>query len=266
MTTIISTSNIDITISYDDFGTGETPIIFIHGFPFNKSSWKPQMAFFKETHRVIAYDIRGFGQSGIGEEAPSIPLFADDLILFMDTLQIKKAIVCGLSMGGYILLDAINRYPTRFAALVLCDTQCISDTDEARAKRHKTIIQINEVGLEPFADGFVKSVFCPLSLTTKKTLVNIVKEIILNTALPTVVTGLTALADRKDKCEVLAEIKVPTLILCGAEDVVTPIAQSQFLHKNIPNSTLNIIDKAGHLSNLEQSEVFNALMLDFLKK
>ncbi len=264
-TTKINISNINVDISYDDFGTGKTPIIFIHGFPFNRSSWKPQMAFFKETHRVIAYDIRGFGQSGIGEGIPSIQLFADDLILFMDALQIEKAIVCGLSMGGYILLDAIERHSSRFEALVLCDTQCIGDSNETKEKRQKAITSIIEDGLEPFASGFVKSVFCELSLTKKETLVNVIKESIISTALPTVVSGLTALAERKDTCNTLSKIKLPTLVLCGEEDTVTPVAQSKFLNDHIPNSTLQIIPQAGHLSNLEQPEVFNTHLLSFVR-
>src|SRR5688572_16597599 len=92
------------TICYDDFGTGTVPIIFLHGFPFNKSSWQPQMEFLKNTYRVIAYDIRGFGESTSGEDLKGMSLFADDLMKFMEALKIEKAIVCGLSMGGFILL------------------------------------------------------------------------------------------------------------------------------------------------------------------
>ena len=123
------------TICYDDFGTGALPVIFLHGFPFDKSSWQPQMEFLRNTYRVIALDIRGFGKSTSGNETKSMSLFADDLIKFMDGLEIDKAIVCGLSMGGFILLNAANRFPERFKALVLCDTQCIADSPEAKEKR-----------------------------------------------------------------------------------------------------------------------------------
>jgi len=121
-----------LTISYDDLGKGAVPIIFIHGFPFDKSSWQPQMEFFKKTNRVIAYDIRGFGKSSSGNEKESIRLFADDLIKFMDGLEITKAIVCGFSMGGYILLNAVCHYPKRFDAIILSDTQCIADSVETK--------------------------------------------------------------------------------------------------------------------------------------
>ena len=108
-----------MTTCFEDFGEGNIPLIFIHGFPFDKSSWQPQMTHFKHTHRVIAYDIRGFGASTAGTERANIALFADDLVQFMDRMQIEKAIVCGLSMGGYILLNAVKRYPTRFEAIIL---------------------------------------------------------------------------------------------------------------------------------------------------
>ena len=132
----------NVTICYDDYGDSELPILFIHGFPFDKSTWEPQMEFLKISHRVIAYDIRGFGKSIAGNEKNSISLFADDLVKFMDALAIKKAIVCGLSMGGYILLNAVNRYPEKFEAIILCDTQCIADSPEAKAKRIHTIEKV----------------------------------------------------------------------------------------------------------------------------
>ena len=97
-----------VTLSYTDFGKGEVPVIFIHGFPFNKNMWQPQMEVLKETHRVIALDLRGFGNSLSNKEDLSITLFADDLILFMDALKIRKAVLCGLSMGGYIVLNAVK--------------------------------------------------------------------------------------------------------------------------------------------------------------
>src|SRR5689334_21491870 len=114
------------TVCYDDLGKGKIPILFIHGFPFDKTSWQPQMQFLKSTNRVIAYDIRGFGKSAAGNEKASIGLFADDLVQLLDALQLDKVIACGLSMGGYILLNALSRYPERFDAIILSDTQCIA--------------------------------------------------------------------------------------------------------------------------------------------
>jgi pimeloyl-ACP methyl ester carboxylesterase len=143
------------TLCYDDCGDSEIPILFIHGFPFDKSCWDPQMSFLKRNHRVIQYDIRGFGKSEAGTDEASMTLYADDLILFMDLLGIQKAIVCGISMGGYILMNAVHRFPERFKALVLCDTQCIADSPEARLKRDENIRLIEEGKLLEFANIFI---------------------------------------------------------------------------------------------------------------
>src|SRR5689334_18153554 len=126
----------NLTVSYTDDGLQDSPvIIFIHGFPFNKHIWAGQVETLKENFRVIAYDIRGHGESSAGNVDFSIDLFATDLISLMDVLKIEKAMLCGLSMGGYIALNAMEKYQHRFIALILCDTQCIADTTEAREKR-----------------------------------------------------------------------------------------------------------------------------------
>jgi 3-oxoadipate enol-lactonase len=252
------------TLCFDDFGEGQMPIIFIHGFPFNKSTWQPQMTFFQKTHRVIAYDIRGFGASLAGKEKASITLFADDLVRFMDALEIEKAIVCGLSMGGYILLNAVQRYPDRFEAIILADTQCIPDTEMVREKRSETILHIEANGLKMFADGFIKNVFTPHSLDSKKEIVEMTRKIMLDTPPETVTGALTALAERAEMCTLLKEIFIPTLIICGREDMVTPFAQSESMHTEIAHSVLHIIEKAGHLSNLEQPKMFNKAIEDFV--
>ncbi|MES2591240.1 MAG: alpha/beta hydrolase [Bacteroidota bacterium] len=252
------------TICYDDFGSGTTPIIFIHGFPFNKSTWQPQMEALKENHRVIAYDIRGFGNSSATDENFSINLFADDLIKFMDALQIQKSIVCGLSMGGYIALNAVNRYAKRFEALILCDTQCIADSEMVKDNRYKTIKEIEENGLNQFATNFIETAFCEETLKTKVNAVNTIKNIILSTSQKTITKTLTALANRQELCFSLPQIFIPALILCGREDKITPLKQSEYLNDHFVYSTLHSLDKAGHLSNLEQPAAFNKYVNEFI--
>lgn len=253
-----------ITMSFDDFGKGETPIIFVHGFPFDKSSWAPQMAFMKKTNRVIAYDIRGFGATTSGKPAASMRVYADDLVKFMDNMGISKAIVCGLSMGGYIVLNAVQRYPERFKALILSDTQSIADTEEARKKRYQTIEQIKTDGLAVFTEGVIKNVFCADSRMHRKEVIHSVKEVVLSTSPETIIAGLTALAERADMTSSLKDITIPTLIICGKEDAMTPPNQAEALHIAIKNSVLQIIENAGHLSNLEQSDAFNKHLAGFI--
>jgi len=254
----------NFTVSYNDAGEGSIPVIFLHGFPFDKSMWKGQLDSLKSSNRIIACDIRGFGKS-IDEKTPlSIDLFSEDLIAFLDKLNIEKAIVCGLSMGGFIALNAIQKFPERFDALILCDTQCIADTTEVKENRYKAIEQINRDGVIEFNKKFIKSVFHPNSLANKTELVENLSGVVFANSKEIIIAGITALAERSETCSSLSAIRIPTLIICGREDAVTPLGQSEFMHEHIEGSSLKIIDNAGHVSNLEQPEEFNEYVRNFL--
>lgn len=252
------------SIFYNDVGEGNIPILFLHGFPFDKSMWEVQLDNLKSVNRVIALDIRGFGKS-INENMPlSIDLFTDDIIGFMDKLKIEKAVICGLSMGGYIALNCIKKFPERFGALILCDTQCNADTTEAKENRYKTIEQINNEGTAGFNDKFIASIFHPDSMIHKMDTVENLRKTVAANSKEIIAKGLAALAERSESCSSLDAIRVPTLIICGKQDQVTPVAQSEFMHRSIKGSILKIIDSAGHVSNLEQPDEFNKYILDFL--
>jgi 3-oxoadipate enol-lactonase len=253
-----------INISYDDTGNSDIPLIFIHGFPFSKAAWQPQIDSLKKHYRVIAYDIRGFGGTNLGTLPVSIDLFATDLIEFMDALDIRKAFACGLSMGGYVLMNAAGRFPERFEAIILSDTQCIADSEENREKRLKTIEQVKKDGLTGFADNYVKNVLCPNTLEKKPDVVEKVKQLILKTSPESIIRTLKALAERKETCNSLKHLSLPALIICGKEDTVTPLSQSELMNNALTNSTLQTIGEAGHLSNLEQPEIFNEHIHNFL--
>lgn len=254
----------DFNLSYDDIGGGSTSIICLHGYPFDKTMWKEQLECLKVTNRVIACDVRGFGKSTDEESHLSIDLFGDDLIAFMDKLNIGKAIICGLSMGGFIALNVIKRFPERLEALILCDTQCIADTDEVKAKRFAIIDDININGVEDFNEGFIKSVFQKENYNNKKELVEPLRSTVYANSEHIITMGLTALAERSETCSILEDISIPTLIICGREDEVTPLNQSEMMHSAIKGSILCVIENAGHVSNLEQPSEFNQLILDFL--
>jgi 3-oxoadipate enol-lactonase len=245
-------------------GNEESPvIIFIHGFPFNKSMWNLQVASLKDDYRLIAYDIRGHGGSYAGDEAFSIDLFANDLINMMDALKIDKAILCGLSMGGYIALTAIQTHSDRFSGLILSDTQCIADSPEAKEKRMKAIEFIRNNGVEKYAEESIKNLFASGSFITRKNEISQVREMILKTAEQSLINTLLALSARKETCHTLSGIKVPVLILVGDEDKITPPDAARFMQEKIKGSLLKIINHAGHLSNLENPVEFNAQLKRF---
>ena len=262
----ISISINNLTVSYSDQGPDDAPtVIFIHGFPLNRSMWDMQIEGLKENYRVIAYDIRGHGNSDPDIDEFFIELFVNDLLRFMKKLGIEKPILCGLSMGGYIALNAVLRYPDRFDGLILNDTQCIADTPEIKENRCQAIIRIMKNGVEQYADEIIKNLFAPESFTNKKNVIAGVKKMIINTTKQSLCNTLHALAERKETCDQLPEINIPVLIMVGKEDKITPIAAAQQMHEKILNSKLEIIQHAGHLSNLENPTAFNAHLVNFLE-
>ncbi|MHB1277354.1 MAG: alpha/beta fold hydrolase [Bacteroidia bacterium] len=259
---VVNVNNFDL--SYNDIGEGDIPIIFLHGFPFDKSMWQIQIDFLRATQRLIACDIRGFGNSSDENSVLSMDLFAGDLVAFMDALAIDKAIICGLSMGGFIAFNAQKRFPDRFAAMILCDTQCIADTEGVKENRLKVIDEIALQGAAGFNEEFIKKVFHKDSLTSKKGIVAKLRNVVFANSQHIISQGLLALAGRSETCSTLHDIRVPTLIICGKEDEVTPLGESEFMHANIKGSSLRIIEHAGHVSNLEEPWEFNKILLEFL--
>jgi len=256
----------DLSVSYLDEGTQTgSPIIFIHGFPFNKVMWEDQLDLLKGDYRVLAYDVRGHGDSNPGIQQFSIQQFVSDLFLFMDALYIKKAIVCGLSMGGYIALKAVQQDSDRIAGLILCDTQCTADTEEVKKKRSDTIHSVQANGLKQYTEDSVEKLFSKTSLANNKKIVSAIEGTILHTPIETIINTLMALAGRTETCSSLHLIKIPVLIMVGGEDRITPPEASQKMHELIPQSELYILEKSGHVSNLEAPESFNLHLQDFLK-
>jgi len=255
----------NLTVSYNDEGPNGAPvIILIHGFPFNKSMWNDQMEMLTENFRVIAYDVRGFGNSEAETNDFSIELFVSDLLNLMDALKIEKAMLCGLSMGGYIALNAIENFPKRFSALILCDTNCVADTPEAVEKRMNTIENIDKHGVELYANESIKNLFAPISFVTNQEKIAVIKEMIMKASVRSLSATLLALTKRKETCNKLGEIKVPVLIMVGEDDKVTPPVVAKQMHKNIKGSILNVIENAGHLSNIENSYDFNIHLEKFV--
>ena len=256
----------NLTVSYTDQGPDDAPIIiFIHGFPLNKSMWDIQVETLKKNYRVITYDIRGHGNSHPGIDEFFIELFVNDLLRFIKKLGIEKSILCGLSLGGYIALNAVLKYPDRFDGLILNDTQCIADTPEIKENRCNAIIRIKEKGVEQYADEIIKNLFAQETFTKNKNVIDAVKEMIISTPKQSLCNTLHALAERKETCTQLHEINIPVLIMVGKEDKITPIAAARQMHELILNSKLEIIQQAGHLSNLEDPAAFNTHLVKFLE-
>ncbi|MBL7875607.1 MAG: alpha/beta hydrolase [Cyclobacteriaceae bacterium] len=257
----------DISVSYTDSGNEKDyPVIFIHGFPLNKSMWENQRNEFWNKYRVITYDLRGYGNSESGFKKISIALFATDLLHFMDALGLNKVILCGFSMGGYIALQAMEKFPERIAGLALANTQCQADTQKAKEKRIKTCDIIRQKGLELFADELLKGFFYTGSEKENSKSILEIRRVIEGTSVEVVCDSLMALANRKETCQGLDRIDVPTLIMAGKEDTVIPLEKSEFMKTKIKGATLHIISDAAHLSNVDNPLEFNRHLSQFLQQ
>lgn len=242
------------------------PVLFIHGFPFNKEMWKPQVDTLKNDCYVITYDVRGHGASDVGDGQYTVELLVDDLIGLLDHLKLSAVVVAGLSMGGYIALRAIERHPERFRGLILCDTRSEADGNDGKIKRANQAKTVKLEGIKKFAEPFLKGVFYEKTFQDKPETITIIREVIERTS-PIAVAGiLLALAARTDSTPSLYNIKVPTLILVGQHDALTPPSAAQAMRERIPRAEIHIVPKAGHLSNLENPEDFNGSLITFLKK
>lgn len=253
-------------VSYTDSEQGDFTLLFIHGFPFNKDFWQPQLSFFSSICRVVAYDVRGYGSSSKVADTFTVDDLGDDLVSLITTLQLNRVVLCGLSMGGYIALNVISRYPQLVSGIILCDTQCTADTDEMREKRFHAIDLIRKGGKDAYINTSLKNLFAPQSFNTHPQSVEFIRGIMNKADAEIICNTLKALAERHETCSSLATIQVPALIICGVEDAVTPVAKAEYMHRQISGSSLMLIPDAGHVTNHEETETFNNSVSEFLQK
>ncbi len=252
-------------IHYVDLGEpSSTPVIFLHGFPFSHAMWEAQCSVVSSRYRAIAYDIRGHGLSDVGDGQYTIEGHVDDLMAIVKELGLRRPVIVGLSMGGYIALRALERSRDTFCAAVLCDTRSEADTDEGKLKRFSVIHSVKRIGSEPFAREFVKAVFAPDAPHRVPDAVAKIRGIISHTPPLSIAGTQLALASRTDTTAALPGFDLPVMILVGEHDQTTPPSASRSMHERIHGSTMHIVPHAAHMSNLENPEFFNARLIEFL--
>lgn len=250
-----------IEIVYDDAGSGDA-VVLLHGYPFNRSLWREQVEVLSQSHRVIAPDLRGHGES---EVAPAtMEAMARDAEALMTILGVSQAVVGGLSMGGYVTLAFYRLFPQRVRALVLADTRASADTDEGKQTRAQQAEKALREGMNAIADDMLPKLLSAQTLKDRPEIVDRVRQMITTTKPQGAAEAQKAMAARQDQIDLLSQIMVPTLILVGREDAITPVKDSELMHRAIEGSQLEIIDNAGHVSNLEQPERFNQALLNFV--
>ncbi len=249
-----------IDMAYRDEGAGQ-PILFIHAFPLHSAIWERQLAAFSPRHRVIAPDLRGLGATARGSGAASLDQHADDLAALLGHLGIENATVVGLSMGGYISFALWRRHRERIAALILADTRAGADSEEGKQSREKNAKLAEEQGPSAIADQMLPKMLSP---NAPAALRDEVRGIIESNDRAGIAAALRAMAARPDSTPLLATIDVPTLVIVGAEDALTPPSDAEAMFNAIPGCRIAEIPGVGHLSNLEAPEAFNAEVTEFL--
>lgn len=242
------------------------PVVLVHGFPFDSRMWEPQVKALSGHYRVVTYDVRGLGRSPVGDGQYTMELYVDDLMGVLDSLGLERAVACGLSMGGYILLRALEREPDRFLGAVLCDTRSGADSDEGRIARAESIRSLKAEGHGPFLEGFLPKVLAPATVEEKPGVVEKVETMVRESPIPGMCGALLAMAARTDTTGSLERMRVPALVLVGEEDAITGPDAAREMAERLPRSELRVLPGAGHLSNLESPGEFNRALHDFLER
>lgn len=253
----------DIHMAYTDTGTGR-PVVFIHGYPFNRSLWNEQVAALSGGFRVIAPDLRGFGETDASDGPVTMNQMARDVALLLNHLGIARATIAGLSMGGYVALAFYKQLSARVRALILADTRASADSEEAKQTREQQAQKALTEGMAGIADAMLPKLLTPETVSKRPDVVKRVRDMMLKTKPEGAAAALRGMAAREDQTELLTKISVPTLILVGVDDAITPVADSEEMHQSIASSRLVVLENAGHVSNLERTDGFNVALSDFL--
>jgi len=249
-------------IGYDDTGQGPV-VVFLHAFPLNRTMWAPQTSALATTWRCVTIDARGFGES-TPTRPFSVDRYADDVVAVLDGLGIARVTVVGLSMGGYVAFALWRRHPRRVRALVLADTRAGADTPETRDRRRELIALARASGVGAVADRQMTGLLGKSTRERGAEVEMSARSIAANATVDGVVGALEAMMERKDSTPTLATISVPSLIIAGEEDVLTPPKEARAMHSMIDGSRLELLAHAGHLSSIERPAAFNAVLNEFL--
>jgi 3-oxoadipate enol-lactonase len=251
-----------LEMGYDDVGTG-LPMLLVHAFPLNRTMWAPQVSALVERCRCIAADFRGFGESSV-RPPYSIEQYADDLAHLLDVLRIDKVVLAGCSMGGYVAFAFWRRHRSRVRALVLSDTRAGADSDKALARRRALIEVARTEGSTAIANLQIAGMVGKTTREKQPDTYDAVHRMIAQAPVEGIVGALEAMMLRADSTALLGSIDVPTLIVVGDEDALTPVKEARAMHERVAGSRLEVIAQAGHLASVERPAAFNHVLTEFL--
>jgi 3-oxoadipate enol-lactonase len=248
-------------LHYRDGGTSKDVVLLLHAFPLHSGMWSRQIAALSARHRVIAPDYRGLGKSAVPPEASTMELLAQDVRALLQHLRIERAAVAGLSMGGYLAFELYRQAPGLFRGIVLCDTRAGADSEEGKATREKFARTVIEKGLTWVSDEMIPKLLRP---QPDPAIVKEVRSLISEGTPAGVAAAQRGMARRPDSTPTLATIGCPTLVVVGAQDQLTPPAESERMAAAVKGAKLVKVPRAGHLANVENAEAFNAALSGFV--
>lgn len=253
-------------LAYTDMGSG-TPLVLLHAFPFNRRMWEQQLPAFSRSFRLIAPDYPGFGQSPAWADPFSLEDIADAVSRLLNELGVnEKIMLLGLSIGGYVAFEFVRKCQPRLKGLVLVATHPVADTEAGKMARAETAEFVKRAGAEALAERFIPRVLGKTSLAGRPEVSHQIHDLIVANSVEGIVQACHAMANRRDSTALLPEIKLPTLILSGSEDPLKPGMPPAEMQAQIAGSQWQVVEKCGHMVNLEQPQVFNQLVLSFLEK
>lgn len=253
-----------VTLFYEDEGFG-TPLLLIHGFPLSSRIWKHQIEGLKADFRIIAPDLRGFGCSEAPSSGYSMDIYADDIAALMDNLGLESAVVCGMSMGGYVLLNLLDRYPERIRGACFMVTRGGADDEAGKERRSALAEEVMKSGVKVTADLFNKILFAPGTAESKPEIAAEVAAIMLGMKGEGVAGGILSMKERPDYSDRLAGFGVPSLVIGAEQDQAIPTEESLVLAERLPSASLCLIPEAGHMVMMEQPEAVNRALRGFLR-
>ncbi|MCR8645354.1 alpha/beta hydrolase [Paenibacillus sp. N1-5-1-14] len=254
-----------LTLDVTDKGQGPA-LLLLHGYPLDHRMWEAQIEFFRHTHRVIAPDLRGMGQSEGCSTNINIDQYADDIIALLDELGINRVTVAGFSMGGYVLFALLRKAPSRISAIVLVNTRADSDTLEGQRNRLEASQHLLEHGASSARQAMLSKLLSDTTVHDQPQLVDQVGSWMQEQTPIGLVHAQLAMAFRPDSTSMLASIKVPTIVIGGEHDKIIPPALIKQLASSIPNAKYRLIAETAHLTPVEKPDAFNNLLSDFLGK
>lgn len=252
-----------VELAVDVRGEG-LPVLFVHGFPFDRTMWRHQLAALTKWKR-IAPDLRGAGASSAPADGYSMARYADDLVALLDALGTRPVVVCGLSMGGYIAFELLRRFADRVIGLILVDTKAEADSAAAKLGRDQLVGVAEREGPDAVIEQLLPKLLAAATVNAQPEVAEHVREMARRWPLPGLVGAIRALRDRPDSTPLLPHVKVPTLVVAGAEDQITPPEGMKAMAQTIPGARYAEIRAAGHIAPLEQPLATTRVIADFLE-